>query len=149
MSRFRFRRFRFQNPVPPVPVRASPPIPKPARPGPKHPGGYFLDPKNSPKTRPKPPKLKTSKTHINKPFQELLLKPSYSSHRKDAHSRILAPKGPNRAKIEFSGPNVRAKIRLLTYATSRIVSVHTMWRNAYLCEGRVGCLPMRLLAYAR
>ena len=120
MSWFWFRRFQFQNPVPPVPVRASPPIPKrsgissdsEASPlGPKHPGRYFLDPKNSPKTLPKLPKLKTSKTRTNEPFQELALKPSYSSHRKDANSQILAPKGPNRAKIEFSGPNVRVKIQ--------------------------------------
>ena len=79
--------------------------------GPKHPGGYFLDPQKHPKNAPQPTKLKTSKTHTNKPFQELSLKPSYSSHPKDAHSQILAPKGPNRAKIEFSGPNVRVKIQ--------------------------------------
>ena len=114
-SRFRFRRFWFQIRFHRFrfrPVRSFPPIPTAAISGPKHPGGYFLDPQNSPKTLPKPPKLKTPKTHVNKPFQELSLKPSSSSHRKDAHSRILVPKGPNLAKIKFSGPHVRVKIRL-------------------------------------
>ena len=78
-------------------------------------GGIFWTPKAAPKTLSKPPKLKTSKTHINKPFQDLSLKPSYSPHRRDAHSRILVPKGPNRAKIEFSGPNVMVKIRFCRF----------------------------------
>ena len=72
--------------------------------------GVFFGHQKRPKTGPDTPKLKTSKTDVNNPFQELSLKPSYSSHREDAHSWILVPKGRNRAKIEFPGPNVRVKI---------------------------------------
>ena len=111
MSWFRFRRFRFQNLVPRVRFghlrrfRSQPAQDRNIQ------GGIFWTPKTAQKRSPKPPKLKTSKTRTNKRFQELSLKPSYSSYRNDAHSRILAPKGPNRAKIEFSGPNVRVKIQ--------------------------------------
>ena len=113
MSWFLFRRFQFKTQFRRfwfVLVQAFPPDPTPAIPEPKHPGGIFLEPRKSSKMLPKPPKRKTSKTHINKPFQELSLKPPYSSLRKDAHSWILVPKAPNRAKIEFPGPNVRLKI---------------------------------------
>ena len=102
-------RFWFRNPVPTVPKPVRQFRSQPAQ-NPNIQGGIFLDPKTA-QNAPHPPKLKTSKTHTNKPFQELSLKPSYSSHRKDAHSRIPAPKGPNHAKIEFSGPNVRVRIR--------------------------------------
>ena len=100
--------------------------------------GVFCGPQKQPKNAPQPPKPKTSKTRINNPFQELSLKPSYSSHRKDAHSRILAPKGPNRAKIEFSGQNPAAYLCDESHC----------YRSYYVAN----CLPMRgsgwLLTYA-
>ena len=96
------------NSVSPFPI---PRVPTAAIPGPKGPRGVFFGNQKRPKTVPDTPKQKTSKTDVKKPFQELSLKPAYSSHRKNAHSRILVPKGANRAKFEFPGPNVRVKIR--------------------------------------